>query len=173
MLRFLARLRPHKIVLMSTAAAITCSRKNVILCEGTSSKFIAEPKELSNTFLLRQSAARSVDSSILVLSTSLDCYLTAQLQYRQCIESSIDLLTTALEVSQMVVENLGVEEQLSKIKAEMFTQKAAVCDSFYIYEESCKMLNLSSSLSFLVGNEVSSGLALTHLHNVSQEVMEH
>jgi hypothetical protein len=131
---------------------------------------IAEPKELSNTFQMLQSAARSVDSSILVLSTSLDCYLTAHLMYREHLQRAISLLATAVDSPLVVVEHLGLEEQLSNVKAELFSQKAVISNSLYVYDESAKMVNLASSISFLVGNDISSGLALTHLHNVQQEV---
>ena len=131
---------------------------------------IPEPKEFSHTFQLRQSAARSVDSSILVLSTSLDCYLTAHLEYQKQLQRAISLLATAVDSPLVVVEHLGIEEQLSSVKAELFAQKAAISNALYVYDESAKMVNLSSSISFLVGNEVSSGLGLTHLHNVQQEV---
>lgn len=133
-------------------------------------KIVAEPKELSNTFQMRQSAARSVDSSILVLSTSLDCYLTAHLEYRERLQRAISLLATAADSPFVVVEHLGIEEQLSNIKAELFTQKAVISNSLYVYDESAKMVSLAASISFLVGNEISSGLALTQLHNVQQEV---
>ena len=131
---------------------------------------IAEPKEFSNTFQLRQASNNAVDSSTSVLSTSFRTYQCAHQEYATLLESAITVLLTALEVSPAMCEHLGLEEHLSQLQSEMFTQKSLISDSLFVYDESTKLLNLAANISFLVGNETSSALASTHLHNVQQEV---
>ena len=70
-----------------------------------------------------------------------------------------------------MVERLGIEEHISQLQSEIFHQKQLISDSLYVYNESTKLLILAANVSFLVGNEISSGLASTHLHNVQQEVL--
>ncbi len=131
---------------------------------------IAEPKEFSNTFQLQQASNSAVDSSTSVLSTSFRTFQCAHQEYVTLLESAITVLLTALEVSSAMCEHLGLEEHLSELQSEIFTQKALISDSLFVYEESTKLLNLAANISFLVGNETSSGLASTHLHNVQLEV---
>jgi hypothetical protein len=85
--------------------------------------------------------------------------------------SAIKALLTSIEVGPVMVERLGIEEHISQLQSEIFHQKQQISDSLYVYNESTKLLNQAANISFLVGNEVSSGLASTHLHNVQQEVL--
>lgn len=132
---------------------------------------IAEPQEYSNTFKLQQAANSAVDSSILVLSSSFHTFQFAHQIYVSLLGSAIKALLTSIEVGPVMVERLGIEEHISQLQSEIFNQKQQISDSLYVYNESTKLLNQAANISFLVGNEVSSGLASTHLHNVQQEVL--
>ena len=132
---------------------------------------IAEPQEYSNTFKLQQAANSAVDSSILVLSSSFQTFQFAHQQYVSLLGSAIKALLTSIEVGPVMVERLGIEEHISQLQSEIFHQKQLISDSLYVYNESTKLLILAANVSFLVGNEISSGLASTHLHNVQQEVL--
>lgn len=131
---------------------------------------IAEPKEYSNTFQLRQASSSAVDSSMSVLSSALHTFLLAHQEYVTLLQSAIKALLRGLEVTPAMCEQLGIEEYLSLVQSEIFLQKSQISDSLFIFEESTKLLNLAANISFLVGNEISSGLASSHLHNVQQEV---
>jgi hypothetical protein len=132
---------------------------------------VAEPQEYSNTFKLQQAANSAVDSSILVLSSSFHTFQFAHQIYVSLLGSAIKALLTSIEVGPVMVERLGIEEHISQLQSEIFNQKQQISDSLYVYNESTKLLNQAANISFLVGNEVSSGLASTHLHNVQQEVL--
>ncbi|KAI9557864.1 hypothetical protein GHT06_014615 [Daphnia sinensis] len=131
---------------------------------------IAEPKTFSNTFKLQQAGNDAVNSSMSVLSTAFHTFQFAHQEYVTLLGSAISALLTAIEVGPVMVERLGIEEHLSQLQAEIFLQKKQISDSLYVYNESTKLLNMAANISFLAGNEISSGLASTHLHNVQQEV---
>lgn len=131
---------------------------------------IAEPKSFSNTFKLQQAGNDAVNSSMSVLSTAFHTFHFAHQEYITLLGSAISALLTAIEVGPVMVERLGIEEHLSQLQSEIFLQKKQISDSLYVYNESTKLLNVAANISFLAGNEISSGLASTHLHNVQQEV---
>lgn len=131
---------------------------------------IAEPESFSNTFKLQQAGNDAVQSSMLVLSTAFNTFQFCHQEYITLLGSAISGLLTAIEVGPIMVERLGIEEHLSQLQSEIFLQKKQISDSLYVYNESTKLLSLAANISFLVGNEISSGLASTHLHNVQQEV---
>ncbi|XP_057380196.1 uncharacterized protein LOC130702529 [Daphnia carinata] len=131
---------------------------------------IAEPKSFSNTFKLQQAGNEAVNSSMSVLSTAFHTFHFAHQEYIMLLGSAISALLTAIEVGPVMVERLGIEEHLSQLQAEIFLQKKQISDSLYVYNESIKLLNVAANISFLAGNEILSGLASTHLHNVQQEV---
>lgn len=131
---------------------------------------VHEPKELSNQFLLRQASNIAMDSSALILSRSFSTLHGAHQEYIMLLETAIGTLLTGLEVNEAVSEYLRIDEQLSQIQSEISTKKAIMIDSFYVYEESTKMVTLAVNISYLVGNEISSGLASSNLYNFQQEV---
>ncbi len=132
---------------------------------------IPEPiNEFSNTFQLQQAANKSLDSSMMLLSSTFRSWQIVHQDYLTMLERAINALNLALQVDQTVIEHLGVEEKLAKLKNDIFAHKSSMSDSLFIHQEAVKMLNLAASICFLVGNETTSGLALSHLHNVQQEV---
>lgn len=131
---------------------------------------VAEPKEFSNTFQLQQATNNAVNSSMVVLSNSFHTFHLAHQEYVTLLQAAITALLRGLEVSPTMCEQLGIEEYLSLVQSEIFLQKSIISDSFFVFEESTKLLCLAANISFLVGNEISSGLASAHLHNVQQEV---
>lgn len=153
-----------------TSSFVAFSEEEEITRDTNTKITIPEPREFSNIFQMQQAASRNLDSSILLLSSSFRSWQVALLDYLALLERAVTALTIALDVGPAVVEQLNVEECLAKLQTQIFDQKTSMSDSLFVYQESVKMLNLAANISFLVGNESASGLALSHLHNVQLEV---
>lgn len=133
---------------------------------------IPEPHEFSNTYQLQQAFSQAVDSSVTAVSISFRSYTTAQVQHIVLLKAAIKTLMTGLEISVTLCEHLGLEEKLSQLQSEIFLSRSTLSDGLYVFEESAKMLSQAAGISFLVGNERSSGLATAHLHNMELEVKD-
>lgn len=131
---------------------------------------VPEPKLFSNTFKLQQASNSALDSSVVVVSTSFQVLHFAYQEYMALLVSAIQALHRALEISPALCEELGIDEHLSLVQSDIFHQKTLISDSLFVYEEATKLANLAANISFLVGNETTSGLASSHLHNIQREV---
>lgn len=132
---------------------------------------VAEPRDLSNTFQLKQSSNNALDSSMVVVSTSFRALHLAYQEYSGLLVSAITALLRALEIDPVMCEELGIDEHLSLVQSDIFLQKSQISDSLFVFEEATKLLSLAANITFLVGDETSSSLASSHLHNIQREVL--
>ena len=132
---------------------------------------LPEPKEFSNTFQMQQAASNGLNSSMQLLSSSFRSWHIAHQTFAATLERATNALTIAIDMESVVLEQLGFEEKLTLIKTDLVDQKAVLSDCLFVYQEVVKMANLAASISFLVGLEAASGLALSTLYNVQQEVI--
>ena len=131
---------------------------------------IPEPATFSHAFQLRQAAHQTINSSTVMLNSTLQTLLTVYNEYSLLLESAIKTLSIAVEINPSIYDHTGIDSQMSTLRSELGTKKSAIGDSLFVFEESVKLLQTAANVSFLVGNEVSSNLAFSHCNTIQQEV---